>query len=169
MNIENTADLKKWILNKSLTQQDKINLEEAIYALSEYIVSINPDYLYNKTYITSYISDFFECNIMLKRKYKIIEKRIIPMLIAENVDMSNVIVRIDEIWTYFRGEYILSNNFNPSVAKNPNIKLELKYISNDEYVVAEYIERNSNFQENIERCVRKFISRLGELTNEEKI
>lgn len=74
MKIENTTDLKQWILNNKISQEERIDFEGMIEAFSEYIVCTNPDYLYNKTYITSYISDFFECSAMLKNKYMIIEK-----------------------------------------------------------------------------------------------
>ena len=161
-NIENTTDLKQWILNNKISQEERIDFEGMIEAFSEYIVCTNPDYLYNKTYITSYISDFFECSAMLRNKYMIIEKNIIPMLQKEKIDMLNVIIRIDEIWNYFRGKCTMSNNIDINVAKNPNIKLELKYMGEEEYVIAKYIKRNNDFQESIEKCVKEFINRLGE-------
>ena len=92
----------------------------------------------------------------------IIEKNIIPMLQKEKIDMLNVIIRIDEIWNYFRGKCTMSNNIDINVAKNPNIKLELKYMGEEEYVIAKYIKRNNDFQESIEKCVKEFINRLGE-------
>ena len=69
MKIENTTDLKQWILNNKISQEERIDFEGMIEAFSEYIVCTNPDYLYNKTYITSYISDFFECRLECKTNF----------------------------------------------------------------------------------------------------
>lgn len=169
MDIENTGALQNWILKVNLTDEVEKEIENLINAFSEYLVSTNPDYLYNKTYLPSFMSDFFKCQIKLKEKYLLIQRDIVDTFSAKNFNMAFVTICIDEIWEYKNGKYKLLNSINVSTAQNSKIKLELKYGKEQEVVLADELDLNTGYESYIKTYIQKFIDRVREYTNDEKV
>ena len=61
MDLKNTKYLQKWILDEVLSDDDKLKIQNIIFAFSEYMVATNPDYLYNKTYLNAFDDGFLDC------------------------------------------------------------------------------------------------------------
>lgn len=54
-----------------------------IGAFSEYLVAVNPEYAYNKTYLSAYVKDFIQCQKALKLKYQILLDKILVMILLQ--------------------------------------------------------------------------------------
>lgn len=98
MEIENTDALCNWIQNENLTEESERDMCKFINAFSEYLVCANPDFLYNKTYLPSFLADFFKCQTMLRKKYFILKDAIVDKLLSANLDMRYITICIDGIW-----------------------------------------------------------------------
>ena len=61
MAIQNTKNFQDYIVNQEISDEKEKNIEQMIGAFSEYIVAINPEYAYNKTYLGAYVEDFIQC------------------------------------------------------------------------------------------------------------
>lgn len=75
MAIQNTKDFENFIVNQEISDEKAESIEQIIGAFSEYIVAVNPEYVYNKTFLNAYVEDFIQCQKALKLKYQILKKR----------------------------------------------------------------------------------------------
>ena len=82
MAIQNTKDFENFIVNQEISDEKAESIEQIIGAFSEYIVAVNPEYVYNKTFLNAYVEDFIQCQKALKLKYQILIKKILAKILA---------------------------------------------------------------------------------------
>ena len=86
MEIENTKDFQDFIVGQEISDEKAENIEQIIAAFSEYIVAVNPEYVYNKTYLRTYVEDFIKCQKALKLKYQILLNNILVKILAAGIE-----------------------------------------------------------------------------------
>lgn len=161
--VQNAYVLEQWILEKELSENDEESIERVIGAFSEYLVAINPDYQYNKTYLTSFVEDFFECQKVLKRKREVLEKRILEELRKAGVDNNDFKVTIDNAWVNQRGKTSLLSSFSISEVKSNKMKFDIEFMGENGFSVANEVDLNKNFENTIKDEVALFLERYKEV------
>ena len=166
MAIQNTKNFQDYIVNQEISDEKEKNIEQMIGAFSEYIVAINPEYAYNKTYLGAYVEDFIQCQKALKLKYQILLNKILVRLLAAGIERE-CIINIDDVWKFEKGKVKLSNTFNPDIVKRNKIQLELELIHEKGFVIAEEISIEDNYENIIDACIITFIERRKEVLADE--
>lgn len=167
MAIQNTKNFQDFIVNQEISDENGKNIEQVIRAFSEYIVAVNSEYAYNKTYLSAYVEDFIQCQKALKIKYQILLDKILDSLFKAGIEQE-FIINIDGVWKYENGEVKLSNTFNPYIIKSQKMQLELELVHENGFVIAEEISiDNNNYEKIIDACIETFIERRKELLADE--
>ena len=158
MAIQNTKGLEDFIVNQEISDEKEKNIQQMIGAFSEYIVAVNPEYAYNKTYLSAYVEDFIQCQKVLKLKYQILLDKILVKILAAGIKQE-CIINIDDVWKFENGKVKLSNTFNPYIVKRHKIQLELELVHENGFVIAEEICIDDNYDNIIDACIATFIER----------
>lgn len=165
MEIENTDYLKKYIINCGAKPSKKETemIECVIKLFSEYIVAVNDDYIYNKTYLISFISDFIQAINNLKDKYDFLNNEIIAKLDSD-VDWDNIEIIIDETWIYKMNDFQLMNSFNKNDVNSKYIKYDINYVGGHAFSVTNQIEyKKFESKEILVKDIGLFIERYREI------
>lgn len=85
MAIQNTKNFQDFIVNQKISDEMGQNIEQMVGIFSEYIVAVNPEYAYNKTYLSAYVEDFIQCQKALKLKYQILLNKFLEAISATNL------------------------------------------------------------------------------------
>lgn len=166
MNKQNTRNLQKFVVCHEISDEESKDIEMMIKAFSEYLVAVNPDYVYNKTYLGAFVEDFVLCQRALKLKYQILLDKIITKLEKRGME-SDCSIRIDRAWIYEKGKLKLSNSINPYYVKKDKIQVEIEFMHDKGFVIAEEIDITEEYDETLEKCISKFVSRRGEVLGDE--
>lgn len=166
MEIQNTKDFQEFILEQEITAEKAKNIEKIIGAFSEYIVAVNPNYVYNKTYLSAFVEEFVTCQKSLKLKYQILSDKILKKVMLVGLERECVII-IDDAWRCERGKIELNNMINPSCVKSDKIQLVLELIRDNGFVIAEDININGDYDKVLDECISAFINRRKELLRDE--
>lgn len=166
MAIQNTKGLEDFIVNQEISDEKEKNIQQMIGAFSEYIVAVNPEYAYNKTYLSAYVEDFIQCQKVLKLKYQILLDKILVKILATGIKQE-CIINIDDVWKFENGKVKLSNTFNPYIVKRHKIQLELELVHENGFVIAEEICIDDNYDNIIDACIATFIERRKEVLEDE--
>ncbi len=166
MAIQNTKGLEEFIVNQEISDEKEKNIQQMIGAFSEYIVAVNPEYAYNKTYLSAYVEDFIQCQKVLKLKYQILLDKILVKILAAGIKQE-CIINIDDVWKFENGKVKLSNTFNPYIVKQHKIQLELELVHENGFVIAEEICIDDNYDNIIDACIATFIERRKEVLEDE--
>lgn len=166
MKIQNTKCFQKFITEHEIIAEQEKDIERLIVAFSEYIVAVNPDYIYNKTYLKTYVDGFLLCQKFLKMKYQILKNEIIPRLLELRVE-KECKVCIDGAWIYEDGRIKLNNLFNPYIIKRNMIQMELKFVHEKGFIIAEEIDIHRDYQHILEECILRFIQLRERVLGEE--
>lgn len=167
MTIQNTKAFQNFIVNHEVLDEKEKDIKQIIGAFSEYIVAVNQEYVYNKTYLSAYVEDFIQCQKLLKLKYHILLNKILTRIFAEGIEQE-CIINIDDVWKVENGKVKLNNTFNPYIAKGHKMQLELELVHENGFVVAEEICIDDNYENIIDACIATFIERRKELLVDEK-
>ena len=166
MAIQNTKGFQDFIVNQEISDEKEKNIQQMIGAFSEYIVAVNPEYAYNKTYLSAYVEDFIQCQKVLKLKYQILLDKILVKILAAGIKQE-CIINIDDVWKFENGKVKLSNTFNPYIVKQHKIQLELELVHENGFVIAEEICIDDNYDNIIDACIATFIERRKEVLEDE--
>lgn len=166
MEIQNTKGFQDFVVNQEISDEKEKNIQQMIGAFSEYIVAVNPEYAYNKTYLSAYVEDFIQCQKVLKLKYQILLNKILVKILAAGIKQE-CIVNIDDVWKYENGKVKLSNTFNPYIVKRHKMQLELELVHENGFVIAEEICIDDNYDNIIDACIATFIERRKEVLEDE--
>lgn len=166
MAIQNTKGFQDFIVSQEISDEKEKNIEQMIGAFSEYIVAVNPEYAYNKTYLSAYVEDFIQCQKALKLKYEILLNKILVRILAAGIEQE-CIINIDNVWKSEKGKVKLSNTFNPYIVKRHKLQFELELIHENGFVIAEEINIDDNYENIIDACISTFIERRKELLEDE--
>lgn len=166
MKIQNTKIFQDFIVSQEISDEKEKNIQQMIGAFSEYIVAVNSEYAYNKTYLSAYVEDFIKCQKALKLKYEILIKNILVKIYAAGIEQECVI-NIDDVWKFDKGKVILSNTFNPYVVKRKKIQFELELIHENGFVIAEEINIDNNCKNKIDSFISTFIEQRKEVLKDE--
>lgn len=166
MAIQNTKSFQDFIVNQEISDEKEKNIQQMIGAFSEYIVAINPEYAYNKTYLSAYVEDFIQCQKALKLKYQILLNKILVNILAAGIEQE-CIINIDNVWKFEKGKVKLSNTFNPYIVKRHKMQLELELVHENGFVIAEEICIDDNYDNIIDACITTFIERRKEVLADE--
>lgn len=166
MAIQNTKDFQEFIEKQEINDERAEIIEKIISAFSEYIVAVNSEYVYNKTYLKSYVEDFIQCQKVLKRKYNILLNKILVKLLAAGIEQE-CIVNIDDVWKVERGKIKLSNLINPSIVKRNILQFELELIHEKGFVIAEEIRIDDDYEQALDICIATFMELRKELLKDE--
>lgn len=166
MAIQNTKGFQDFIVSQEMSDEKEKNIEQMIGAFSEYIVAVNPEYAYNKTYLSAYVKDFIQCQKALKLKYQILLDKILVRIFATGIEQE-CIINIDDVWKFEKGKVRLSNTFNPYIVKRHKLQLELELIHESGFVIAEEINIDDNYEKIIDACIATFIERRKEVLEDE--
>lgn len=166
MDLKNTKAFREFIINQEISNEDEKNIQQMIEAFSEYIVAVNPDYAYNKTYLGTYVEDFVQCQRALKQKYQILLNKILVSFSEAGIEQE-YIINVDNVWKFEKGKVKLSNTFNPYIVKRQKMQLELELVHENGFVLAEEICIDKNYENRIDACVAIFIERSKEVLADE--
>lgn len=166
MAIQNTKGFQDFIVNQEISDEKEKNIQQVIGAFSEYIVAVNPEYAYNKTYLNAYVEDFIQCQKALKLKYQILLNKILSNISAVGIEQE-CIINVDDVWKFERGKVKLGNTFNPDIVKRQKIQLELELVHENGFVIAEEINIDDNYENIIDTCIATFIERRKEVLEDE--
>jgi len=166
MAIQNTKGLEDFIVNQEISDEKEKNIQQMIRAFSEYIVAVNPEYAYNKTYLSAYVEDFIQCQKVLKLKYQILLNKILVKILAAGIEQE-CIINIDDVWKFENGKVKLSNTFNPYIVKRHKMQLELELVHENGFVIAEEICIDDNYDNIIDACIATFVERRKEVLEDE--
>ena len=145
MGIQNTKDFQNFIVDREISDENVEDIEQIIGAFSEYIVAVNPEYVYNKTYLSTYVEDFIQCQKALRQKYQVLLNKILVKILAAGIE-KECIINIDEAWIFEKGKIKLSNSINPDIVKRNKIQIELELIHDNGYVIAEEINIAEDYE-----------------------
>lgn len=166
MAIQNTKGFQDFIVSQEISDEKEKNIQQLIGAFSEYIVAVNPEYAYNKTYLSAYVEDFIKCQKALKLKYQILLNKILVRFLAAGIEQE-CIINIDDVWKFEKGKVKLSNTFNPYIVKRQKLQLELEFVHENGFVIAEEINIDDNYENIIDACMATFIERRKEVLEDE--
>ena len=166
MAIQNTKDFENFIVNQEISDEKAESIEQIIGAFSEYIVAVNPEYVYNKTFLNAYVEDFIQCQKALKLKYQILIKKILARISAAGIE-KECIINIDDVWKVEKGKIKLSNSINPYIVKRRKLQFELELIHEYGFVIAEEINIDEDYERVIDVCISIFIEQRKELLKDE--
>ena len=166
MVIQNTKAFQNFIVKQEISEEKEKNIQQMIGAFSEYIVAVNPEYAYNKTYLSAYVEDFIQCQKALKLKYQILLNKILVSLVSAGIEQE-CIINVDDVWKYENGKIKLNNTFNPYIVKKNKIQLELELVHENGFVIAEEISIDENYENVIDLCIDTFINRRKEVLADE--
>lgn len=104
---------------------DRDYIKNIIFLLSNYIVKSNDDYLYNSTYLTSYLDEFINfLNIFLEKQKKL---ELLKIDIEKNAKFFNFDIKIDLTWQIIDGKLrIINLNINRIIEKGLYLEIEEK-------------------------------------------
>lgn len=166
MEIQNTKVFRDFIVGQEVSDEKEKDIQQMIGAFSEYIVAVNPEYVYNKTYLSAYVDDFIQCQKALKSKYEILFNKILVRISAAGIEQECVI-NIDDAWKFEKGKVKLCNTFNPYIVKSEKIQFELELIHENGFVIAEEINIDDNYENVIDACISNFIEQRKEVLEDE--
>lgn len=166
MAIQNTKGFQDFIMSQEISDEKEKNIQQLIGAFSEYIVAVNPEYAYNKTYLSAYVEDFIQCQKALKLRYQILLNKILVRILAAGIEQE-CIINIDDVWKFEKGKVKLSNTFNPYIVKRHKLQLELELVHENGFVIAEEINIDDNYENIIDACIATFIERRKEVLEDE--
>lgn len=166
MGIQNTKSFQEFIESQEISADKEKDIEQMIGAFSEYLVAVNPEYAYNKTYLSAYVKDFIQCQKALKLKYQILLDKILVKIFAAGIEQE-CMINIDDVWKFEKGKVRLSNTFNPYIVKRDILQLELGLIHENGYVIAEEINIEDNYEKIIDECIATFLKRRKEVLEDE--
>lgn len=166
MAIQNTKGFQDFIVSQEISDEKEKNIQQLIGAFSEYIVAVNPEYAYNKTYLSAYVEDFIQCQKALKLKYQILLNKILVRILDAGIEQE-CIINIDDVWKFEKGKVKLSNTFNPYIVKRHKLQLELELVHENGFVIAEEINIDDNYENIIDACIATFIERRKEVLEDE--
>jgi hypothetical protein len=166
MAIQNTINFQKFIEKQEISDERAEIIENIIGAFSEYIVAVNTEYVYNKSYLNSYVEDFIQCQKSLKQKHSILLNKILVKLLIAGIEQE-CIVNIDDAWKVEKGKIKLSNSIKPAIVKRNILQFELELIHEKGFVIAEEINLDGDYEQTIDICVSNFIERRKELLEDE--
>lgn len=166
MVIQNTKNFQNFIVDREISDENVEDIEQIIDAFSEYIVAVNPEYVYNKTYLSTYVEDFIQCQKALRQKYQVLLNKILAKILAAGIE-KECIINIDGAWIFEKGKIKLSNSINPNIVKRNKIQIELELIHDNGYVIAEEINIDEDYENVLDVCIATFIERRKELLEDE--
>ena len=166
MGIQNTKDFHDFIVSQEISDEKAKNIEQIIGAFSEYIVAVNPDYVYNKTYLSAFVKEFILCQKDLRLKYQILMNKILTKIMAMGIE-KECTINIDSVWKYENGILQLNNSINPYYIKRDIMQIEIELIHDNGFVIAEEIDIAGDYDKTLDACISTFLSRRKELLNDE--
>lgn len=101
-------------------------------AFSQYIVSTDKDYLYNKAYIDSYIITFLDHINSLMEKYNILEKSIPKIMDELKMNKKEFVLVIDESLMYKNDKITINESISSKIYFKDCMTIEIKCIDNDD-------------------------------------
>ena len=97
-------------------------------AFSQYIVSTDKDYLYNKAYIDSYIITFWDHINSLMEKYNILEKSIPKIMDELKMNKKEFVLVIDESLMYKNDKITINESISSKIYFKDCMTIEIKCI-----------------------------------------
>lgn len=156
------ANFQGMIEGKPLDDEEKVLLINGIKAFSEYMVAIDPEYKYNKTFLSGFAEEFVGSIAQFQKKKKIFEDVIIKPF--EDY-FEEVTIIMDDVWICEKGEIDLSNKFNLSLVNSDEIQYQIKHFKSPEFVIAQKTNV-ANAEKNIQEDLERFLSRTEKKDNE---
>lgn len=166
MKIQNTKNFLNFIVSQEISDEEEENIKQIIGAFSEYIVAVNPEYVYNKSYLSAYVEDFIQCQKALKLKYQILLNKILVKILAAGIEQE-CIINIDDAWRVERGKIKLNNSINPFTVKRHKLQFELEMIHENGFIITEEINIDEDYENILDVCISIFIERRKELLEDE--
>ena len=165
MGIQNTNELRKFIIDQEISEEKEKAIEHLIDAFSEYIAAINPDYVYNKTYLSAFVEDFILCQKVLKQKYQICNE-ILAKIISKGIGEWECIIKADGIWKFENGKLELSNSINTHYAKRNKMQIEIELLHDHGFVIADEIDIDDECDILLDNLISTFVEQRKELLDE---
>lgn len=128
-------ELTKLMANDELyeyLEKNKENITYILEAFSQYIVSTDKDYLYNKAYIDSYIITFWDHISSLMEKYNILEKNIPKIMDELKMNKKEFVLVIDESLMYKNDKITINESISSKIYFKDCMTIEIKCIDNDD-------------------------------------
>lgn len=166
MGIQNTKNFQKFIEKWEISDEKAKDIEQIIEAFSEYIGAVNPEYVYNKTYLNSYVKEFIQCQKALKSKHQLLVRKILIKFMSEGIE-KECIITVDGVWRCEKGEIDLTNSIDLYAVQRNRIQIELEWVHDNGFVIAEEINIDEPYDEVLDDCISTFIDRRREVLEDE--
>lgn len=166
MKIQNAKKLRNYVIEEDITEEKADGIKRLIGAFSEYLSAVNPDYVYNKTYMNAYVDDFILCQKALKIKYQILCDNVLIRLSTLGMKKNDFTICVDGAWKYEGGKLELTGTMNPYYVKKNKIQIELEFIGDKGFVIAKELDINGEYDKELDDYVSEFIRRRGEVLDE---
>lgn len=166
MGIQNTKGLQNFIVEQEISEEQEKDIEYIIGAFSEYIVAANPDYVYNKTYLSAFVKDFILCQKVLKRKYQILCDKILAKLMSRGIETWEYVIKVDGVWKCENGKLELSNSINPYYTKRNKMQIEIELLHDHGFVLADKINIDNEYDMLLDDLISTFVEQRKELLDE---
>ena len=159
--------LKKFIMENNFENDGNSAAENLLKAFSQYVVSTDKDFLYNKTYFNVFIEEFLSNIVNLKKKYNIMRYHIPKVLKEVGMGQIRCIVIIDDIFIYKDKTISLADEFCASYCNNDKLRIVVKYVDNTEederILIAKEIKIDCNSRRNIIQNLKKVFEEAKEI------
>lgn len=159
--IKNT-NFQGMIEGKILAEEEKAFLINGIKAFSEYMVAIDPEYKYNKSFLSGFAEEFVGSIAQFQNKKKIFENVIIKPFEDYFEEVSII---MDDAWICENGQIDLSNKFNSSLVNSDEIQYQIKHFKAPEFVIAKKTNV-ADVEKNIQEDLERFLCRIEKKDNE---
>lgn len=168
--------LKNFIMEKLCWDNEDKVAEKLLKAFSQYVVSTNKDFLYNKTYFNLFIEEFLSNIVKLKKKYNVMRYHVPKVLKKVGMGKIRCIVIIDDIFIYKDKTISLADEFCASYCNNDKLRIVVKYVDNTEdderLLIAKEIKIDCNnsrdISQNLQQVFEEAKERYGDCTNEQQ-
>lgn len=163
---QNTNKFQEFIMYQDLSIEEENCIRQIIEAFSEYMVAVNPAYAYNKTYLCSYVEEFIQCQKALRLKHQILLNNILCKISSEKLK-NECIICVDDAWKFEQGKVTLGNTIDSFVVNRHKMQLQLEYVGENGFVIAEEISLDDNYNDIIDTCITTFIKLINEVQGDE--
>lgn len=158
--IENAKHLQNIVETKNMSEEEKKLVRKVIAAFSEYVVAVDEEYKYNKSFLIEFTDDFMDSLEHLRIKKKCLQEKILKPL--ENF-LKDTIVVVDDAWIYEKEKINLKNHFNMNDINSNKVRYQIKYIGEPPFAIAREVQI-----ENIDKIMKEDAERFKNRTVKRK-
>lgn len=159
---ENNRSLRKFVENWNLEKYDEKIIFYIIEAFSEYVVAVDTEYKYNKSFLPEFSKKFILSLQQMYIKKDILQREILAPLKKYQKD---IVVTIDDTWIFENGNVMLAEHFRNDVINSNKIQYQIKYVGEPQFVITKEVAI-SDAEIYIKEDITRFVDRVIKIKND---